>query len=171
MTISLSSASLPIFTRMLGNLNHFLDKAQASAESRKFDVGVLLQARLAPDMLPFTTQVLIACDTAKLAVARMAGVEAPRYEDNEKTVAELKARIEKTLAFMASVPASSLDGREDIDITFPVGREKTRTLKGGDYLNQWALPNFFFHVTTAYALLRHNGVALGKIDYIAGNQA
>jgi uncharacterized protein len=171
MSITLSSASLPIFNRMLGNLSHFLDKAQASAESRKFDPNVLLQARLAPDMLPLTSQVLIACDTAKLAVARMAGVEAPKYEDNEKTLVELKARIDKTLAYIASVPPSSLNGREDIEITFPVGREKTRTLKGGDYLNHWALPNFFFHVTTAYALLRHNGVALGKADYMAGNQA
>lgn len=171
MSITLSSASLPIFNRMLGNLSHFLDKAQASAESRKFDPAVLMQARLAPDMLPFATQVLIACDTAKLAVARLAGVEAPKYEDNEKTPAELKARIAKTLAYIASVPPSSLDGREGIEITFPVGREKTRTLKGGDYLNHWALPNFFFHVTTAYALLRHNGVALGKADYMVGNQA
>jgi uncharacterized protein len=171
MSITLSSASLPIFNRMLGNLSHFLDKAQASAESRKFDPTVLLQARLAPDMLPFTTQVLIACDTAKLAVARLAGVDAPKYEDNEKTIAELKARIDKTLAYIASVPAASLNGREDIEITFPVGRDKTRTLKGGDYLNHWALPNFFFHVTTAYALLRHNGVALGKADYMVGSQA
>ncbi|MCJ0763400.1 DUF1993 domain-containing protein [Variovorax terrae] len=171
MSISMSSASLPIFKSMLGNLSHFLDKAQAHAEAKKFDAAVLLQCRLAPDMLPFTRQVLIACDGPKLGVARLSGVEAPKFEDNEATLPELKARIEKTLAYLESVPAERLDGTEDKEITFPVGREKTRTMKGEAYLKHWVLPNFFFHVTTAYAILRHNGVALGKTDYLLGSQA
>jgi hypothetical protein len=164
----MSSASLPIFKVMLGNLSHFLDKAQANAESRKFDPAVLMQARLAPDMLPFTRQVQIACDAAKNGIARLSGVAAPKFEDNEQTIPELKARIQKTLDYLATVPAESIDGTEDKDITFPVGREATRTLKGEAYLKHNVLPNFFFHVTTTYALLRHNGVDLGKSDYLQG---
>ena len=171
MTISMSSASLPIFKSMLENLSHFLDKAQAHAEARKFDPVALLQFRLAPDMLPFTRQILIACDAAKNGVARISGVEAPRFEDNETTFPELKARIQKTLAYLATVPSERLDGTEEKDITFPVGREATRTMKGEAYLKHWALPNFFFHVTMAYAILRHNGVELGKADYLAGAKA
>ena len=171
MTISMSSASLPIFKSMLENLSHILDKAQAHAETRKFDPVVLLQFRLAPDMLPFTRQVLIACDAAKNGVARISGVEAPRFEDNEATFPELKARIQKTLAYLATVPGERLDGTEDKDITFPVGREATRTMKGEAYLKHWALPNFFFHVTMAYAILRNNGVELGKADYLVGAKA
>jgi uncharacterized protein len=132
---------------------------------------VLVGVRLAPDMLPFAAQIRIACDAAKLAVARIGGIEAPKFEDNETTFAELRARVAKTLEWLATVPADKLDGREEIDITFPVGRDKTRTLKGEAYLKHWALPNFFFHVTTAYALLRHNGVDLGKQDYLLGAQA
>ena len=168
MSISMSSASLPIFRVMLGNLSHFLDKAQAHADARKFDPAALMQARLAPDMLPFTRQVLIACDAAKNGIARLSGVAAPRFEDNEQTIAELKTRIQKTLDYLASVPTDAIDGTEDKDITFPVGREATRTLKGEAYLKHNVLPNFFFHVTTAYALLRHNGVELGKSDYLQG---
>ena len=171
MTISMSSASLPIFTTMLGNLSHMLDKAQAHAEARKFDPAALLQFRLAPDMLPFTRQILIACDAAKNGVARLSGVEAPKFDDQEATFAELKVRIQKTLDYLASVPPERLDGSEQKEITFPVGREATRTMKGEAYLKHWVLPNFFFHVTTAYAILRHNGVELGKADYLAGNKA
>ena len=171
MTISMSSASLPIFTTMLGNLSHMLDKAQAHAEARKFDPAALLQFRLAPDMLPFTRQILIACDAAKNGVARLSGVEAPKFDDQEATFAELKVRIQKTLDYLASVPPERLDGNEQKEITFPVGREATRTMKGEAYLKHWVLPNFFFHVTTAYAILRHNGVELGKADYLAGNKA
>jgi hypothetical protein len=167
MTISMSSASLPIFKAMLGNLSHILDKGEAHAEARKFDPSVLTQYRLAPDMLPFTRQVLIACDAAKNGVARISGVEAPKYDDTESTFPQLKARIQKTLDYLASVAADKLDGTEDKDITFPVGGQ-TRTLKGEAYLKQVALPNFFFHVTMAYAILRHNGVELGKADYLAG---
>jgi len=171
MTISMSSASLPIFRTMLANLSHILDKAQAHAEARKFDPAILLQYRLAPDMLPFTRQVLIACDAAKNGVARMSGVEAPKFDDTESTFPELKARIQKTLDYLATVPAAKLDGTEDKDITFPVGRENTRTMKAEAYLKHWALANFFFHITMAYAILRHNGVELGKSDYLLGAAA
>jgi len=169
MTISMSSASLPVFQKMLGNLSHFLDKGLAHAQARKFDPQVLVTARLAPDMLPFSRQVLIACDAAKLGVARLSGLEAPKYDDTESTLEELKARIDKTLAWLATVPADKVDGTEDKDVTFPVGRDgTTRTMKGEAYLKHWVLPNMFFHVTTAYAILRHNGVELGKTDYLNG---
>jgi uncharacterized protein len=171
MTISMSSASLPIFKATLGNLSHILDKGAAYAEARKFDPAVLLQFRLAPDMLPFTRQVLIACDGPKNGMARISGVEAPKFEDNEATVPELKARIQKTLDYLASIPPERIDGTEDKDITFPIGRDKTRTMKAEAYLKHWVLPNFFFHVTTAYAILRNNGVELGKSDYLAGGQS
>lgn len=168
MSISMSSASLPIFRTMLGNLSHLLDKGQAHAQARKFDPQVLVAYRLAPDMLPFSRQIQIACDAAKNGVARISGVEAPRFEDNEATFEDLRARIAKTLAWLETVPADKLDGTEDKDITFPVGRDATRTMKGEAYLKHWALPNLFFHVTTAYLILRHNGVELGKSDYLIG---
>jgi hypothetical protein len=170
-TIWMSSASLPIFKAMLGNLNHLLDKGLAHAQARKFDPLVLSSARLAPDMLPLTSQIQIACDAAKNGIARLSGVEAPRFEDSESTFDELKARIRKTLDWLETVPAARLDGTEEKEITFPIGRDATRTMKGEAYLKQWMLPNFFFHVTTAYAILRHNGVELGKADYLAGAQA
>ncbi|MFL6692740.1 MAG: DUF1993 family protein [Ramlibacter sp.] len=168
MAISMASASLPIFRTMLGNLSHFLDKGLAHAEARKFDPAVLASYRLAPDMLPFTRQVQIACDSAKNGVARIAGIEAPKFEDNEQTFDELKTRIAKTLAWLDTVPASKLDGTEDKDVTFPVGRDATRTMKAEAYLKHSVLPNMFFHVGMAYAILRHNGVELGKADYLAG---
>ena len=166
MTMSMSSASLPVFRHMLSNLSHFLDKGAAHAEARKFDPANLLNDRLAPDMLPFTRQIQIACDAAKNGVSRIAGIEPPKFEDNEASFADLKARIQKTLDFLATVPADKLDGTEDKDITFPIGREATRTMKAENYLKLWVLPNMFFHVTTAYAILRHNGVEIGKRDYI-----
>jgi hypothetical protein len=168
MTISMYSASVPVFQHMLRNLSHILDKAEAHAEARKIDPAALSQARLFPDMLPFTRQVLIACDAAKNGVARISGVEAPKFDDKETTFAELKARIQKTLDYLASVPAGAVDGTEDKDITFPVGRDATRTMKAEAYLKTWALANFFFHITTAYAILRTNGVELGKSDYLVG---
>ena len=170
MSLSMYTASVPVFQHMLRNLAHILDKGEANAQARKFDPAVLANFRLAPDMLPFTRQVLIACDAAKNGVARIAGVEPPRFEDNEATFAELKGRIQKTLDFLATVPASKLDGTEDKEITFPVGREASKTMKAQAYLTTWVLPNFFFHVTTAYAMLRHNGVDLGKADYLTGGQ-
>ncbi len=171
MSITLSSASLPVFQTALTNLLHCLNKAEANAAARGFDANVFVQTRLAPDMLPFAAQIRIACDAAKNGTARLAGIETPRFEDNETTFAELQARVRKTLDWLATVPAASIDGREEAAITFPVGRDKTRTMTGEAYLKHWALPNVFFHVTTAYALLRHNGVDLGKTDYLAGDQA
>jgi uncharacterized protein len=167
MAITMYAASVPLMQHMLRNLSHLLDKGEASAEARKFDPSVLTTYRLAPDMLPFTRQVLIACDAAKNGIARLSGVEAPKFEDKEATFAELKARIDKTLAYLESVPAAKVDGTEDKDITFPSGGT-TRTMKGLAYLTTWMLPNFFFHITTAYAILRHNGVEVGKADYLAG---
>jgi hypothetical protein len=168
MTISMYSASVPVFKNMLSNLSHLLDKAQADAEAKKYDPQVLVDYRLAPDMLPLRKQVQIACDAAKNGLARLSDTEAPKFEDNEMTFAELKERIRKTLDYLETVPRSKIDGCEDRDITFPVGRDATRTMKGEAYLLHWALPNHFFHVTTAYAILRHNGVELGKSDYLAG---
>jgi len=170
MAMSMYTASVPVFQHMLRNLIHILDKGEANAQARKIDPAVLAAARLAPDMLPFTRQILIACDGAKNGVARISGVEAPKFEDNEASFPELKARVQKTLDFLATVPAAKMDGTEDKDITFPVGRDSTRTMKAQAYLGTWVLPNFFFHVTTAYDILRHNGVDLGKTDYLTGGQ-
>lgn len=170
-SISMSSASVPVFHTMLNNLNHLLGKAQAHAEAKKFDPIVLTQYRLAPDMLPFTRQVLIACDAAKLCVSRLSGLDAPKFDDTEVNLKDLMIRIQKTLAWIDSVPAAALDGTELKSVTFPVGKDKTRTMAGEDYLKHWALPNVFFHITTAYAILRHNGVEVGKADYLLGPDA
>ncbi len=168
MTMSMYSASVPVFTRMLSNLSHFLDKAEANAAARKFDTAVLAADRLAPDMLNFCFQVRIACDAAKLTFARVGGLDAPKFEDTETTFAELKERIAKTLAFIATVKPEDMNGKENNEITFPAGKDKTRTLSGEDYLKHWATPNVYFHVTTAYNILRSNGVDLGKIDFLLG---
>ena len=163
--LTMSSASAPIFLRQLDSLACWLEKAEAHAESKGFAVDVLLAARLAPDMLPFSTQVQIACDTAKSALARLAGVEAPKFADDERTLADLKERVRRTVAFVQSVAPERIDGSETRDVTVP-RRGDPLTMKGEAYLKHFALPNFFFHVTTAYALLRHNGVELGKGDYL-----
>ena len=168
MTVSMSTVTLPVMKHMLGNLSHLLDKAAAHAEAKKFDAANLLNYRLAPDMLPFTKQVQIACDACKNGIARVAGIEAPKFEDNEASFQELKARIQKTIDFLSTVPADKLDGTEDKDVTFPVGKDSTRTMKALAYLTTWSMPNMFFHITTAYAILRRNGVELGKADYLAG---
>ena len=168
MTMSMSAASLPVMKHMLGNLSHFLDKGAAFAEARKFEAANLLNSRLAPDMLPLIVQVYIACDAAKNGAARIAGIEPPKFEDKkDASFAELKERIQKTIDYLASIAPEELDGTEAKDVTFPVGKE-TRTMKAENYLKLWVLPNMFFHVTTAYAILRHNGVELGKRDYLAG---
>ncbi len=171
MSISMSSASLPVCTTMLGNLSHFLTKAQAFVDQKKCDPAALTQFRLSPDMLPFTRQVLIACDAVKNGLARITGVEAPKFEDSESTIAELQQRIAKTLAFVKTIEPAKLDGTEAREITFPVGREMTRTMTAEAYLKHWMLPNMYFHVTMAYAILRHNGVELGKSDYLVGSAA
>jgi hypothetical protein len=165
MAISMYSASVPVFTRMLGHLAAWLDKAEAHAQAKKFDTSVYLVARLAPDMLPFTKQIQIACDAAKFGVARLGGVEAPKFEDNEASFAELRERIRKTLEFVRSVPASAIEGSDERDITVP-RRDGNIVLKGEVYLKHYVQPNFYFHLTTAYALLRHNGVDLGKGDFL-----
>ncbi|MEO7337185.1 MAG: DUF1993 domain-containing protein [Caldimonas sp.] len=170
MTITMYSASVPIFARMLDNAGHWLDKAQAHAEARKFDPSVYLTARLAADMLPFTNQIQIACDGAKFAVARLSGVDGPTFDDSEKTLSELRERLRATAAYVQSVPAAKIDGTEDKDITIP-RRAGPMTLKGEVYLKHFVLPNFFFHMTMTYALLRHNGVELGKMDYLGALQA
>ena len=165
MSITMHSASVPIFVRMLSNVNVWLDKADAHASAKKFDSSVYLSARLAPDMLTFTKQIQIACDTVKFCVARLAGVESPKFEDKETTIAELRERIDATIAYVKSVPAAQVDGSEEKDITIP-RRDGSTIMKGEAYLKHFALPNFFFHLTTAYALLRHNGVDVGKMDFL-----
>ena len=165
MSITLHSASVPVFVRMLGNMSAWLDQAEAHAAAKKFDSVVYLGLRFAPDMLPFSKQVQIACDSAKFGVSRLAGVDAPKFDDTEASLAELKVRIGKTVTFIESVPASQVDGNEDKDVVVP-RRDGSMTLKGEAYLKHYAMPNFYFHSTTAYALLRHNGVDLGKGDYL-----
>ena len=165
MPITMHSASVPVFVRMLGNLATWFDKAEAHATAKKFDPQVYLAARLAPDMLPLTKQVQIACDSAKFGVARLAGVDAPKFDDTEASFAELRERIHKTLEFIRSVPANKIDGTEAKDVVVP-RRDGSMTLKGEVYLKHFVLPNVFFHVTTAYALLRHGGVELGKADFL-----
>lgn len=166
MSLSMYSASVPVFQQMLGALSDVLKKGEAHAVAKGFDPGVLLQARLAPDMFPLSRQVQIACDFAKSVPARLAGVEVPSFEDNEQTFTELQARIDKTLAFIASLDAAQFDGSELRSIVLRPGTPKERTLSGQSYLLAYGLPQFLFHVTTAYALLRHNGVEIGKRDYM-----
>jgi hypothetical protein len=158
-------ASVPRFANILKNLSAILDKAQAHAEAKKIDPLVLSNARLYPDMLPMKRQVYIACDTAKNAVARLAGVEPPKHEDIEETFAELKARIAKTLDFIQTFKPAQIDGSEDKTIHLKLGQREV-DFKGMQYLLGHALPNFYFHVVTAYDILRHNGVEIGKRDYL-----
>lgn len=165
MTISMYQASVPCFVRTLGNLSAILDKAQAHVEAKKLDPAALTAFRLFPDMFPMTRQVQIACDAAKGGVARLAGLEIPVHEDSEKTLAELQARIAKTLAFVQSVTPAQIDGTEDKDIVIKRGDTETH-YKGQQFLLGNVLPNFYFHVSTAYNILRHNGVEIGKRDYL-----
>lgn len=165
MTISMYQASVPRFVNILGNLSNILDKAQAHIDARKLDDATLTTYRLFPDMLPMARQVQIACDAAKGVVARLAGVEIPVHEDNEKTLAELKARIAKTIVFVQSVTPEQIDGTEDKDIVIKRGDKETH-YKGLQFLLGHAIPNFYFHVTTTYNILRHNGIEIGKRDYI-----
>jgi hypothetical protein len=165
MKISMYQASVPRFVNILGNLSNILDKAQAHVDARKLDAAVLPNYRLFPDMLPMTTQVQIACDAAKGVVARLAGVEIPVYEDNEKTLADLKARVAKTIAFIQTVTPAQIDDTEDKEIVIKRGDKETH-YTGMQFLLGHALPNFYFHVTTTYDILRHNGVEIGKRDYL-----
>ena len=167
---SMHAFSVDVLTNILGNLSWLLEKGAANATARKIDPAVFLGARLAPDMLPLTRQVQIAGDIAKNSVARLAGQEPPRFEDNETNIEQLRARLARTIDYLKSVPASAFEGSETRDIKVPAG-DRTLEFKGLDFLQRWAIPNVFFHVTTAYNILRHNGVDLGKADYIGGGRA
>jgi hypothetical protein len=158
-------ASAPRFAHMLRNLATLLDKAQAHVEAKKLEPSALTTYRLYPDMFPLTRQVQIACDTAKGAVARLAGIEIPKHEDTEQTFEELKARIAKTLAFVESVKPAQIDGSEEREVVLKL-RAGEKRVAGLQYLLGQAYPNFYFHVTTAYNILRHNGVEIGKRDFV-----
>jgi hypothetical protein len=159
------AASVPPMIRSLTNLRSILEKAAAHAESKKIEPSVLVNARLYPDMFPLVRQVKIAIDVAKGAVSRLAGLEPPKYEDNESTFPELLARIDKTIELLESSDAGQIDGTEDMTIALPM-HDKTVNFKGLPYLLDFVLPNVYFHVTTVYAILRHNGVEIGKKDFL-----
>jgi hypothetical protein len=165
MTISVYGMTVPVFTRMLTNLLACMDKAEAYAAERKFDTTVLSNSRLSPDMISFRGQVMIATDHVKGCVSRLAGKDIPSWPDTEETFPELRARIQKALDLLATVTPEDLEGGDTREVTLKIGG-KDVAMSGLDYLTQRALPNFFFHVTTAYAILRHNGVPVGKRDYI-----
>ena len=158
-------ASVPRFAQMLRNLAAILDKAQAHDEAKKLEPSALTTLRLYPDMFPLTRQVQIACDQAKGAVARLAGLEIPKHEDTEQTFAELRARIAKTVDFIEPVRPSQIDGSETKEIVLKLRTQELR-FNGLQYLLGFAYPNFYFHVTTAYNILRHNGVEIGKRDFV-----
>ena len=166
MTISLYAASVPVFQQMLNALSDVLKKAEAHASAKNIDQSVFLQARLYPDMFPLVRQVQIAVDFAKGVSARLAEVELPKYDDTETTFAELQALIAKVLAFIGEIKPEQIDGKEGIEIVTRPGTPKEKRFTGQAYLLSYGLPQFFFHVTTAYALLRHNGVEVGKRDYM-----
>jgi hypothetical protein len=167
MTISLYEASIPVLKRFLSNLSAILTKASAYADARKIDHSVLLNARLFPNMYPLVKQVQIASDQAKGAAARLAGVEIPKFEDNESSFAELHERIAKTIAFLDTIKPEQLEGSENREIVLTL-RDNKLEFKGLQYLLTWVQPNFYFHVTTAYDILRHNGVEIGKRDFMGG---
>lgn len=165
MALSMYGMTVPVFTRMLTNLLAVLDRAEADAATRKFDTLVLSDARLAPDMIPLRGQIMIATDHVKGCVSRLAGQPVPSWPDTEHSFEELRARIRKALDLLATIKPADLEGSDTREVTLKIaGRDLT--LSGEAYLTQRALPNFFFHVTTAYAILRHNGVPIGKADYI-----
>jgi hypothetical protein len=168
MKISVHAVSVDLLANSLANLSHLLEKGHAHAVARKYDPALLLAARLTPDMLPLTRQVQIASDMSKFGVARLAGVESPKFEDKEQTFEELRARIARTIDFIKGVPASALEGSEDRSIKVPA-RDRTLEFKGLEYLIRWVIPNALFHVTTAYAILRQSGVEIGKTDFLVGS--
>lgn len=165
MSFSMYEASVPVFTQILNSLAAIIDKAETHANEKNIDPAALLQARLYPDMFPFTRQVQVATDFAKGCSARLAGVEVPRYEDTEKSFADLRERIARTVAFISDLPRDAIEASDQRDIVTGSGA-KVREFKGQDYLVHYAMPHFYFHATTAYALLRHNGVEIGKKDFI-----
>jgi hypothetical protein len=166
MPLTMSQSSVPTFEIMLNALSAVLDKAEAFAKAKKVDPAVLLRTRLAPDMFDLTRQVQIATDQARRGSARLAGIEPPSVPDTETTIAELKDRITKTVAFVKGIDHKALDASADREIVFPLGPEKKGHMKGDDYLNHFVLPNFYFHCTTAYDILRHCGVEVGKQDFV-----
>ena len=165
MSLNMYQASIPVFIRMLGNLSVILNKAVTHAEAIKIDPSIFINARLAPDMLPLSRQVQIATDMAKGCAARLAGLEVPSYEDTETTFADLQTRIAKTIAFLQSTSAEQINGSEERIVMLKL-RGKEISFLGQPYLLDFALPNVYFHITTTYAILRHNGVEVGKMDYI-----
>jgi hypothetical protein len=165
MKISMHAMSHGVFKKALVQLLHVMEKGAASAKARSFDTSVLVNSRLAPDMLPFTKQIQLTSDFAKNSMARLAGIDPPKFEDNETTLDELVARVKKTLAYIDTVSAEALEGSETRDIKI-VLRDRTVEFKGLAFLQNWAIPNFFFHHVTAYNLLRHNGVDVGKRDFL-----
>ena len=160
------SASVPVFERMLGSMLAWLDKAEAHAKARNFDPDNYLGLRLAPDMLPLAKQIQIASDAAKGCISRLSGAEVPKWDDNEKTLADLRGRIQRTIDLVRQTPAAKIDGTDAREIVVPLRNREPMRFSGEDYLRQWALPNFFFHVTMTYALLRQAGVELGKADFL-----
>jgi len=167
MSLSMYAATVPPMRHMLKSLKALLVKAEAFCTARKIEPEVLLSARLFPDMLPFVRQIQIASDNAKGPAGRLAGAEVPKMEDNEKTFADLQARLDRTIAFLDTLKPEQFEGADERDIVLPL-RNRTLEFKGATYLTSFALPNFHFHVTTAYAILRHNGVEIGKQDYLGG---
>jgi hypothetical protein len=170
MKISMHAMSVDVLSNILGNLSWLLEKGEAFATAKKIDPSVLLASRLAPDMFPLTRQVQVACDIAKNSVSRLAGQEPPRFEDNETTFEQLRARIARTVAFMKGLPAKDFENSETREIKVPAGPDRTLEFKGLNFVQSWAIPHVFFHVTTAYNILRHNGVEIGKSDYIGGGR-
>jgi len=166
MSISMHSASVPVFVRVLNAMLGWLDKAQAHAEARKFSPDNYLGLRFAPDMLPFTKQIQIASDMAKACAARLAGQDVPKWDDNEASLDDLRGRIRKTIDYLQSFPVAQIDGSEAREITIPSRAGELR-FNGEAYLKHYATPNFYFHATTTYALLRNAGVDLGKRDFLA----
>lgn len=166
MAFTMSQASLPVFELGLDALTAVLDKGAAHMAAKKADVSVMLGWRLAPDMFALTRQVLIVCDQAKNGMARLAGVEPPKFEDTETTLDEVKARIAKTLAFIRTLDRAAIDGASEREITFPLGGTNKGRMKGADYLNHFVLPNFYFHLATAYAIVRSCGADVGKRDFL-----
>ena len=165
MSITMYQASVPVFIRYLGNLRAILQKAAAHAETRQIDPAVLANSRLYPDMLPLTRQVQLASDMAKSCPARLGGVEPPKFEDTETSFPQLLERVDKTVAYLKEIRKEQVDGSEERAITLNTARGALN-FTGLPYLTQFVLPNFLFHVTTAYDILRHNGVELGKMDYL-----
>ena len=165
MPSSMSQASLPVFEIGLNALMAMLDKAAAHVSAKKIDQSVLASWRLAPDMFALVRQVQVACDQAKNGAARLAGVEPPKFEDNETTLDRLKERIAKTIAYLKTLDTKAIDSSSEREITFPLGPNKGQ-MRGGDYLNHFVLPNFYFHVTAAYAVVRNFGVDIGKRDFL-----